>query len=453
MPPAASTGGSVAGPGERTAEVIALSYSDNAGISRAKLIRSADLDAASERGIGMSPVFDAFLSDDEIITTPDAGGPVGDLRLHPDSSRVRLLPQPGLALAPVDRRRADGSPHPQCHRDFVRRMSRRAADEGLAFTMGFELEWVVGRPEGDSFVPATGGPAYGLTRASELGEYLVELVAALERAGVDCEQLHPEYAPGQLEVSLPPSDPLGAADDVVLAQEIVRGVGLSHGLMTSFSPVVWTGGVGNGRHCHVSVRRGTEHLLAGGAGPRGLSQDGEGFVAGVLEALPALVGLGAASPLSAARLAPGHWSGPFVCWGHENREAALRLVTATRAGGDPSANVEWKNPDATASPYLVAGAIVAVGIDGIRRQLPLPPEVERDPSTSGTDRDGLPPGCVAPFPTRTGAALDALEASEVLAEALGGPLHRTALAVRRAELDKTDGATAEELVAAYRFRY
>src|SRR5215210_7170504 len=70
--------------GEKGVEGVALSYVDNAGVTRVKSVPLARLPHAAAWGVGMSPVFDVFCLDDSITTGRLAGGPTGDLRLHPD---------------------------------------------------------------------------------------------------------------------------------------------------------------------------------------------------------------------------------------------------------------------------------------------------------------------------------------------------------------------------------
>src|SRR5262249_58693193 len=107
---------------------------------------------------GWSRVHDVFCVDDVITTSQHAGGPVGDLRLHPDLGAATVLAgQPGWGWAPVDRRRQNGTPHPGDQRGFARRMARRAAAAGLDLLMGFEIEWYLAHPGG---APASAGPAY-----------------------------------------------------------------------------------------------------------------------------------------------------------------------------------------------------------------------------------------------------------------------------------------------------
>ncbi|MGH9076199.1 MAG: glutamine synthetase [Acidimicrobiales bacterium] len=377
---------------------------------------------------------------------------MGDLRLVPALDRlVRLSAQPGWAWAPVDRRGQDGTAHPLCQRSFVRAMVLAAAAAGLSARMSFEVEWILSSGPGPEVVPATTEPAYGMSRLVDLSDYCRDLLVALEDESVAVDQLHPEYAPGQFELSVAAADPLAAADTNVLVRQTIRAVTLRHGMRASFAPAVVAGGVGNGGHLHLSLWRDGHSLMAGGPGPHGLDREAESFLAGVLEGLPALLAVGAPSVGSYQRLVPGRWSGPWQCWGRENREAALRLVTGSAGTESWAANAEVKCLDSSASPYLVVGAVLALGLAGLSGGKGLPPEVTVDPA-------GLPEAHLAVvgggrLPTSLSEALEHFEASEVLAQAMGRRLFETFAAVRRAEVALFAGATADEVVAASRWRY
>jgi glutamine synthetase len=431
---------------------IALTYVDNTGVTRVKTIPPARLEAAAASGVGMSPVFDVFVIDDSVTASRTSTGPVGDLRLHPDLGRlVPLAGQPGWAWSPVDRRTRSGEAHPLCHRSFAGRMVARAAQQQLSAAMSFELEWALSAGAGDGFTPATFGPAYGMTRVIECSHYLRDLLQALEEEGVTVEQLHPEYADGQFEVSVAPNDPVGAADDSVLVRLTVRAVGHNHGLRTSFSPSVVTGQVGNGGHLHLSLWRDGHNLFAGGGGPHGMGAEAEAFTAGVLRELPALLVIGAPSVASYLRLVPQHWAGAFQAWGLENRETALRLVTGTAGHESRSANLEVKCFDLSANPYLVVGAVMAAGLAGLTEELRLPPEIPVDPATLSAEH--LAAAGASRLPASLAEALESYEASTVLAEALGESLHETLAAVRRAELDLFSDSSPDEVTAMTRWRH
>ncbi|MEV7596798.1 glutamine synthetase family protein [Kitasatospora sp. NPDC089797] len=430
-------------------EAVAVTWVDNAGITRVKAVPLGGLVHAAQWGVGAAPCFDVFLADDAITTSPHIGGPTGDLRLYPDLDRiVPLAAQPGWAWAPGDRHTQGGGPHPGCQRLFARRAEAAAAARGLSLKAGLEVEWVVaqaGPPEEPPRYP-THGPAYGMHRLTDLSDYLRDVLRALGAQGLEVLQIHPEYAPGQFEVSVAPEGPVGAADTSVLVRHTVRAVSARHGLRVSFAPVVEPDGVGNGGHLHVSLWRDGRNLGNGGPGPYGLTAEAEGFLAGVLRALPELLVLGCSSPAGYLRLVPQHWAGAYQCWGLENREAALRLVTGSAGERAAAANAEVKCFDASANPYLAVGGVLAAGLAGLEQRLALPPEFTGDPAAAE-------PGAVPRLPQRPAEAIAAYERSAVLREALGEPLHQAVLAVRRAEAEQYAAVGPEELIAATRWRY
>ena len=437
----------------RDVRAVALTYVDNAGITRVKTVPLDRLEHVAAWGVGMSPVFDVFGVDDSITTSAHIGGPDGDLRLMPVVDRLTLLAaQSGWAWAPVDRLTQDGEVYPGCQRSFARRMVARAAARGIEAKMAFEVEWIIGAdgPDG-GFVPAAPGPAYGMTRIIERSDYCRDVLALLDRQGVAVEQFHPEYAPGQYEVSVAASDPVGAADVNVLVRQTVRAVGERHGVATSFAPSVVAGEVGNGSHLHLSLWRGGRNLFTGGPGESGCTAEGESFLAGVLDRLPELVGVSAPSVASHVRMAPSRWAGVYQVWGVENREAALRIVPGTVGTREWSANAEIKCVDGSANPYLVVGSVLALGLADLDEGRTLPPPVVGDPAAR--DPAELSAAGIRRLPLSAADALDHLAASGILREAMGDPLFEAFLAVRRAEIDAAADRSPEDVVAATRWRY
>lgn len=433
---------------------VLLTWVDNAGITRVKGVPVRRLEHAAAWGVGMSPVFDVFLVDDSITGSRFIGGPDGDLRLYPDLDRaVPLAAQPGWAWAPADRYTQDGGPHPACQRGFARRMVRRALERGLDLRCAFEVEWVAARAGGPAEEPAypTQGAAYGMERMIDLSDCLRDLLRALDDQGVAVHQVHPEYAPGQYEISVAAEDPVAAADTCVLVRQTIRAVFARHGLRVSFAPAVEAGGVGNGGHLHLSPWQGQRNLCHGGDGPHGLTPEAEAFLAGVLAELPALLAVGAPGPGSPLRLVPSHWAGVYQCWGRENREAALRLVTGTRGEESTAANAEVKCFDGAANPYLAVGAVIAAGLAGMEAARRLPPEVHGDPGTWPQER--LEQLGVRRLPRTTTEALEHFERSALLREAMGEVLHEAFRAVRQGEAALYADAKPEQVAAATRWRY
>lgn len=442
---------------------VVLPWVDTSGITRMKSVPLGKLPSAAQWGVGMSPVFDGFLVDDSIIPGTYAGSAIGDLRLHPDLSGLTVLAgQPGWAWAPVDRYTQDGEPHVQCSRSLLRRLVGEYAERGLTVRAAFEVEWVIGAadlPEGadpDAFVPALSGPAYGMTRQIEVSDYARDLLDALAAQGVAVGQFHPEYAAGQLEVSVDASDPVAAADTALLVRHTIKAVSLEHGLRASFSPKVTADGVGNGGHVHLSVWRRSsdgrdENLMSGGPGTFGLTADGEAFTAGLLRHLPGLLAVGAPSVASYLRLVPSHWAGAFAVWGLENREAAVRFVTGPSGQRQTAANVEVKSFDGAANPYLLMAGLLAAGAAGLADGATLPDPVGIDPGS--LSEEGRRESGIVPLPATLEDAVRAFERDEVLTAAFGTELATTIAEVRRGEIALFQNTSPEGITKAVRWRH
>ncbi len=426
--------------------MLELSFVDNAGITRVKTVPLERVEAAVAHGVGASPCFEAFGSDDVMVAGAYLGGPDGDLRLVPDLARaVALSALPGWAWAPANKLTKDGTPFVACQRAFADRQVAAAARQGLTLRMAFEHEWILGRADAwtseGGFVPAFDGPAYGQIRLEQVAGYAAELVADLTRQGLAVQQFHPEYATAQLEASVAPNDPVGAADDAVLVRHTVRSRSLAHGWRATFAPSVDPAGAGSGGHLHLSVHDADGNTLAG------MRPAGTAFLAGVLRELPALVAVGAGHPASFLRLQPSRWAGVWRCWGHETRETALRMI----AGSEESANAELKCFDATANPYLLVGCVIAAGLAGVADGLDLPGPVTGDPAL--LDDAARDAAGISRLPTTATEAADALAASAVLARALGPEQHDAILTVRRAEAQRCAGLDAARIADAARRRW
>jgi glutamine synthetase len=429
---------------------VATTFVDNSGIARVKSVPLKRLPHLAAWGVGFSTSFDRFRSDDWIVASGTGMEPVGDLRIVPDLRRlVALSSMPGWAWAPGDRFAQDGEPHPQCSRLLLERVVQQLAADGLQARAAIEIEWVVSRSDADGFEPAVVGPGYGMGRLIDQSDYCRDVLRSLAAEGVEVEQFHPEYAAGQLEVSVAAEDPVSAADTSVLVRSTIRAVGRRYGFRTSFSPKVANPGVGNGGHVHVSIWRDDANLMAGGSGPFGLTDDGEGFCAGILDHLPALMALGAPSPVSYLRLVPSHWAGVYACWGLENREAALRLVTGS-SGSEPwAANLEVKCFDLLANPYLLLAGILASGSAGLRDGSRLPPHVDVDPAVLGDI--GLARLGIRRLPQTLDDAVTAFEYDHLLGDTLGPDLVASIAAIRRADVEEYSRMTPDNLVAALRW--
>ncbi|WP_235568533.1 glutamine synthetase family protein [Mycobacterium sp. Root135] len=422
-------------------ELVAGSVTDPAGVTRAKYVPLRRLGDFQRSGMGVSPSWSVFCVDSGIAFTPTIGV-AGDLRIRIDPTTARVVDD-GIAWAPGNLTDQAGDAAPLCVRSLLARTERAAADRGLTALVGAELECTMIAPDGG---PASTGPwsPYGIRTSLEHSAFLVDLATTADRAGLSIEQIHTEYGHDQLEVSLAPTTPVAAADAVILTRIVLGRAAARHGLRISFAPVPFEGAAGNGAHLHLSLADTDGPLFSGGDGPYGIRPAGGAAIAGVVAALPDLIGVYAGSALSALRLKPGNWAGAVACWGLENREAAVRFIAAT-PGNPHGANAELKLVDPSANPYLAAAAFLGSALRGVDLGLDLPAEVPENPAESAT--------APAPLATDQLSAIDALERSEVAAELLTPEMVEAVVAVRRHELATYGGRPPAETTQALRLAW
>jgi glutamine synthetase len=181
-----------------------------------------------------------------------------------------------------------------------------------------------------------------------------DIVRALEKVDVDVQKFHAEAAPGQWEFVLPPKSSVEAVDMLVRARETIAVIAEQHGLRATLHPRPWADQAGTGAHVHIS------------ATPVGYSNSkkSESFFAGIMAHLPSISPFLLPLDDSYQRVISGIWSGgEHVCWGWDNKEAPLRRVTKDR--------FELKMVCGTANPYVAMSALLASGLDGVEKRLPL----------------------------------------------------------------------------------
>ena len=421
--------------------LVRFLYVDHGGVVRGKASGRAGLEGRLRSGIGLTLAMQAMTMLDELQPV-EGTGPVGEIRLVPDPETFAVLPYaPGAGAMLADMVRLDGEPWEACPRSFLKQAVAALAGAGYALQAAFEPEFTLGRRVPDEgagqglerLEPVDRSLCFSTTGFGAAHGYVIELVRALEAQGLVVEQYYPELGWGQQELSIGYAPALRAADNQVLYRETARGVAARQGLWATFAPKPIPDQAGNGCHLHASLwdaelRR---NLFHDPGDEYGLSQLAYHFIGGLLAHLPALVALTCGSVNSYRRLGPRSWSSAYRCFGPDNREAAVRIASPMWGAEEASTNLELKCSDATGNPYLALGAYIHAGLDGIRNQL--------DPGEAvGVDPDTLPAELrrrrgIDRLPDSLPAALDALEADELLMDVLG-PLRRDAyVRVKRAE--------------------
>ena len=430
------------------AELVALVTCDLGAIVRGRSLFATELEERLRSGVGWVPANHA-LTPLGPLADPNPFGSIGDLRLLPDADTRTRVPAgngaPALDLLLCDIVETDGQPWECCPRRFLRDTLlelERQLDIHVRASFEHEFQLMLDYP------PAL---PFSLEAQRRAEPFATNVMRALVQAGVAPERFFPEYAAHQFEIPVEPADGLASADRAVLLREVVREIARREGMRASFAPLLDPEQAGNGVHIHLDLLDGAGlSMLYDVERPAGLSELGGRFAAGILLHARALSAITTPSPVSAARLAPHRWSAGAACLATRNREALLRIPPIVSLGGAEPAGqlrLEYRGADASANPYLALGAVIRAGLDGLRRELPVPPILDRDPAQLD-DAEARLFG-VGALPASLADSLQALAEDDVARAWLGPLLYDAYVSVKQAELRAAAEVDLSELCGRY----
>ncbi len=438
---------------KQNVQLIRFLYCDNSGIIRGKTTHIDRLADRITQGIGLVMGMLSMTGMD--FLAPNATfGPVGEIRLVADPETFTLLPYaPRSAQMVCDMLTLDHKASALDPRAFLKRMIARGAARGLYFDAVFENEFYLARKTEHGFEALDQSLCFSAIGMDSAENVMQDLVAALTAQGLIVEQYMPELGPGQQELSIRHASALRAADNQITYRQTARGVAQQHGLIASFAPKPFANQAGSGAHIHLSAwnKAHSKNLFAHTRDANGLSPLAYQFIAGVLEHLPALLALTTPTVNSYRRLQPHFWSSAYTAWGIENREAAVRVPTRYWGNEIGTTNIELKASDPSNNPYLALGAVLAAGLDGVARTLDPGAPADQDPGNWSDDERAA--RHIRRYPTSLAAALDELERDMVLQNALGAPLAREYLLVKRAEAEHFKDKGDEYEIENHFFKY
>ncbi|MFG6340104.1 MAG: type I glutamate--ammonia ligase [Lachnospiraceae bacterium] len=302
-----------------------------------------------------------------------------DMYLHPDYSTLEIFPwrpqQGKVARLICDVYRPDRTPFAGDPRYVLKRAIREAEEMGLTFRVGAECEFFLFHLD-DNGMPTTlthEKAGYFDVGPVDFGENARrDMVLTLEDMGFVVEASHHDVAPAQHEISFRYDDALTTADNIMTFKLAVRTIAKRHGLHASFMPKPRYGVNGSGMHINMSLLKGGKNIFADEKGAHGLSRDAYAFLGGVMEHMRGMTAIMNPIVNSYKRLVPGFEAPAYIAWSATNRSALIRIPAAV---GD-AVRMELRSPDPTANPYLALAAVLRAGLDGIKRQTPVPESVD-----------------------------------------------------------------------------
>jgi len=208
----------------------------------------------------------------------------------------------------------------------------------------------------------------------------------------------------------------------------LKVIAQQNGLYCTFLPKPIRGINGSGMHVHQSLiyTANGKNAFSDPGDAHGLSKIAKQFIAGQLAHARGMCAILAPLVNSYKRLVMGYEAPVYISWARINRSALIRVP---RAVDSESTRLELRCPDPSCNPYLAFAVMLAAGLDGIRRDLPVSEATEENiyllDKANYSSQDVLP--------TSLNEALKAMEKDEVICDALGAHTHEVFINAKRLE--------------------
>jgi glutamine synthetase len=398
---------------ERDIRFVRLWFTDVLGFLKSVAVAPAELENAFGEGIGFDgSAIEGFARVYE-----------SDMLAKPDPSTFQILPwrseAPGVARMFCDILTPDGSPSYADPRYVLKRALSKAGDMGFTFYTHPEIEFFLfeskhgpdGMPK-----PIDSAGYFDHTPHETSYDFRRSAITMLENMGISVEYSHHEGAPGQQEIDLRYADALTTADNIMTFRLVVKEVALDQGVVASFMPKPFTEHPGSGMHTHLSLFEGDRNAFYESGAPYSLSKVGRSFIAGLLHHAHEYTAVTNQWVNSYKRITGGGEAPAYICWGHNNRSALVRVPMYKPQKG-PSTRVEVRSPDTACNPYLAYAVLLAAGLKGVEEGYELPEGAEDD-VWNLTDAERRAMG-IDPLPSNLAEAIRNMEQSELVAETLG----------------------------------
>ncbi len=376
-----------------------------------------------------------------------------DMYLRPDLNTWLILSWEETAYGKVARLicdvyTPDGKPSPADPRGNLKRVARKMGQLGFStLNIGFEPEFFLLRlnENGEITMKVTDeGSYFDLSPIDGAEDCRRDIVLELERIGFTMEASHHEVAPGQNEINFQFSNIVEACDNVQTFKLVVKNIARRHGLHATFMPKPIARINGSGMHTNCSlVDMDGNNAFYDSDDPMGLSLTCRKWITGILTHSRHFCAITNPTVNSYKRLVPGYEAPCYVSWSEHNRSVMVR-IPATRG---KTTRTEIRSVDTSTNPYLAMAVILAAGLDGIEKNMPLiAPINENLFEKTATEREALG---VFNLPNNLKEAIDLLKEDELLKEALGKHIFEKFIDLKTQEWDDFRTAVTEWEIKRY----
>ncbi len=355
---------------EKNVSFVQFWFTDVLGLLKSFQITPSELEEGLYEGMGFDgSSIEGFARIEE-----------SDMIAKPDPKTFQFIPwRPSdrpVARVFCDILQPDGSPYDGDARYILKKVLKKAADQGYTMYVGPELEYFYF--ENDKCPTPLDQAGYFDTSPADKGSALRrETIFALQSMGIRIEYSHHEVAPSQHEIDLRYDEALVMADKVQTYRIAVKEIARHMGLYATFMPKPIFGVNGSGMHTHQSLFKGERNAFYKASDKYHLSEMGKSYIAGIMTHAREFALVTNQWVNSYKRLVPGYEAPVYISWARRNRSAMVR-VPMYKPGKEQATRIEFRAPDPACNPYLAFAVMLAAGLQGVEKGYKLPEPIEED---------------------------------------------------------------------------
>jgi len=251
----------------------------------------------------------------------------------------------------------------------------------------------------------------------DISEHLIQ-------SGYQIKYHHHETGRLQHEVEIMKLDALSAADFCIYFKYLARELAKIHDFLITFMAKPLSDDAGSGLHAHLAFFNDGKNMFYDKDDKYNLSETARYFIGGVLDHSRGIAAIANPTLNSYKRLIPYFEAPIYIAWGQHNRSSLIRIAEKK------DVDVEIRNADPSANPYLFYAAVIYAGLDGIKKKRvydPIEGNIYQMSKQELIDRG------IAKLPMNLNEALEALESDTVIKEAIGKEALDRFIQVKRKE--------------------
>ncbi|MGO1120069.1 glutamine synthetase family protein [Rhodovibrionaceae bacterium A322] len=304
----------------------------------------------------------------------------GDFIMKPDLSTLRRIPWlEKTALVLTDVLNEDGTPAPHAPRSILKAQLQRLADKGWCAKKGSELEFYCYNESYEALqakryhdMKRSGwySEDYHIFQTTKEEPLIRAIRNGMDACGIPVETSKGEWGPGQEEINFIYDEALRMADNHVIYKNGAKEIAYLQDKAITFMAKPSFDDAGSSCHIHSSLWEidGDKALFNDANDPEGMSPIMRSYVAGLLAGARDMTYFLAPFVNSYKRFQSGSFAPTKAAWSMDNRTAGFRVV-----GHGKGIRVECRIPGADCNPYLAFAAMIAAGLNGIEKNMELPP--------------------------------------------------------------------------------